>query len=69
MAFKDQVLYCVDCNQEFLFTAGEQEFYEEKGLNHSPKRCLNCRRARKQKQKRFGGGGGGGGAGGRGKRW
>ena len=47
MAFTDQTLYCRDCNQEFIFTAGEQEFYESRGLTNAPSRCPSCRAARK----------------------
>ncbi|MBV9616240.1 MAG: zinc-ribbon domain-containing protein, partial [Ktedonobacteraceae bacterium] len=35
----DQTLYCRDCNQEFTFTTGEQEFYASRGLTNSPSRC------------------------------
>lgn len=38
---------CVDCGQEFTFTAGEQEFYEQRGFSEPPKRCATCRAARK----------------------
>ena len=54
----DQTLYCRDCNQEFTFTVGEQEFYASRGLTNAPSRCPECRAARKQST---GGGGGGGG--------
>lgn len=37
---------CKDCNQEFIFTIGEQDFYESKGLTQ-PKRCLSCRDIRR----------------------
>jgi hypothetical protein len=37
---------CVDCQNDFIITAGEQEFYSDKGLN-MPKRCENCRKKRK----------------------
>jgi len=47
MAFTDQTLYCRDCNSEFVFTAGEQEFYASRGLTNSPSRCPSCRAARK----------------------
>ena len=47
MAFTDQTLYCRDCNQEFVFTAGEQEFFASRGLTNSPSRCPSCRAARK----------------------
>lgn len=48
MPFTDQTLYCRDCNQAFTFTAGEQEFYESKGLTNAPTRCPDCRAARRQ---------------------
>jgi CxxC-x17-CxxC domain-containing protein len=48
MAYVDQVLYCRDCNQEFTFTAGEQEFFSGRGLTNAPTRCPACRAARKQ---------------------
>ncbi|HET8852922.1 MAG TPA: zinc-ribbon domain containing protein [Ktedonobacteraceae bacterium] len=47
MALTDQTLYCRDCNQEFVFTVGEQEFYASRGLTNSPSRCPSCRAARK----------------------
>ena len=34
--FEDKVLVCKDCGQEFTFTAGEQEFYAEKGFDNAP---------------------------------
>lgn len=47
MSFTDQTLVCRDCNQEFTFTAGEQEFYASRGLTNNPSRCPSCRAARK----------------------
>ena len=35
MAFTDRKLQCRDCPDEFVFTAGEQEFYASKGLELS----------------------------------
>ena len=65
MAFTDQTLYCRDCNQEFVFTAGEQEFYASRGLTNSPNRCPECRAARKaQGGDRYSGGGRSSGGGG-----
>ncbi len=43
MSFTDKTLICKDCNCEFLFTAGEQEFFHAKSLINVPKRCHNCR--------------------------
>ena len=47
MAFTDRELACRDCGGPFIFTAGEQEFYATKGLQHDPVRCPSCRQQRK----------------------
>ena len=44
---EDKSITCVDCGEEFLFTAGEQAFYRERGLTNEPTRCKRCREARK----------------------
>lgn len=46
----DQSINCVDCGQQFLFTAGEQAFYAAKGLTNAPTRCKACRELRKQQR-------------------
>ena len=46
--YEDKTLVCKDCGQEFIFTAGEQEFYAEKGFTNEPQRCKACRQARKE---------------------
>ncbi len=46
--FEDKTLVCKDCGREFTFTAGEQEFYAEKGFQNEPVRCKDCRAGRKQ---------------------
>lgn len=43
---KDTNLLCKDCGKEFVFSAREQEFYEEKGFTN-PVRCKECRDAKK----------------------
>jgi CxxC-x17-CxxC domain-containing protein len=43
MEYKDKVLKCVDCGTEFVFTAGEQLFYADKGFKNEPKRCKACK--------------------------
>ncbi len=50
MEFVDRQITCVDCGQPFVFTAGEQEFYQRKGFREEPKRCKVCREARKAKR-------------------
>lgn len=47
MSYTDKQLTCRDCGQPFLFTAGEQEFYANKGLMNEPTRCQSCRATRK----------------------
>ena len=64
MSFADKTLTCVDCGAEFTFTASEQEFHSSRGFTNEPKRCPDCRRARKATRGDSGGGYGGGGGGG-----
>ena len=47
MEFQDKVLTCRDCGKEFLFSGGEQAFYAEKGFQHEPSRCKDCRGSRR----------------------
>jgi len=57
----DRTLTCADCGQEFVFTASEQQFYQERGFS-DPRRCRSCRAARKASMgsgDSMGGGGGG----------
>lgn len=46
--FVDKQLVCKECGSDFTFTAGEQEFYAEKGFQNEPQRCKSCRDARKR---------------------
>jgi len=48
MNYKDKTIPCRDCGGEFSFTAGEQEFYAQKGFTNEPTRCPAGRRARKE---------------------
>jgi len=45
--YEDKTLVCKDCGKEFIFSAGEQAFYAEKGFQNEPTRCKDCRNARK----------------------
>jgi NAD-dependent SIR2 family protein deacetylase len=49
----DKTLVCKDCGQQFVFTAGEQEFYEQKGFTNEPTRCPECRKVRKAQRNNF----------------
>ena len=45
MPFVDKKLVCKDCNEEFVFSAGQQEHHAKLGLRNEPKRCMVCRQA------------------------
>ena len=45
--YVDETLVCKDCGNEFVFTAGEQRFYAEKGFLNKPKTRKACRYAKK----------------------
>ena len=45
--YEDRTLKCKDCGEDFIFTAGEQEFYASKGFENDPQRCKACRDKRK----------------------
>ena len=36
--YEDKTLVCKECGKEFVFTAGEQEFYAERGFQNEPQR-------------------------------
>ncbi|MFO0755997.1 MAG: zinc-ribbon domain containing protein [Byssovorax sp.] len=54
---RDEHLTCADCSAPFLFSASEAAIFAERGLA-SPKRCKDCRRARKERNQAQGQGGG-----------
>ena len=53
--YEDQARTCADCGDEFIWTAGEQEFFHEKGFADPPKRCKACRQARRADREQRGG--------------
>lgn len=50
MSFADKTLQCRECGESFVWTAGEQSFYAEKGLVNEPARCPDCRAAKRRAQ-------------------
>ncbi|MFC1937900.1 CxxC-x17-CxxC domain-containing protein [Chloroflexota bacterium] len=50
MVFEDKTLECSDCGHEFTFSADEQELFQSRGYTNEPKRCPECRQARKARQ-------------------
>src|SRR6201992_679386 len=39
MEYIDKILKCMDCGNDFVFTAGEQLFFHDKQFKNDPKRC------------------------------
>ena len=58
---QDKTLTCADCNQEFAFTASEQQFYADRQFTE-PRRCPSCRAAKKAQRGDSGGSYSGGGS-------
>lgn len=44
---EDKQITCRDCGADFVFTAGEQDFYQSKQFAE-PKRCAHCRRVKRE---------------------
>lgn len=49
MEFEDREIKCVDCGEAFIWTAGEQVFFHDKGLKNEPKRCKPCKQAKNER--------------------
>jgi CxxC-x17-CxxC domain-containing protein len=50
MSFTDKSLTCSDCGTTFTFGAEEQELFQNRGYTNEPKRCPECRQARKSER-------------------
>ena len=48
MPFADRDVLCVGCGVMFVFSAGEQEFFHEKGFTNEPKHCKECKAKRQR---------------------
>jgi CxxC-x17-CxxC domain-containing protein len=46
-ALSDKLLRCGSCGAEFVFSAGEQLFFQKRHFINDPKRCRKCRTERK----------------------
>jgi hypothetical protein len=51
--FKDKILICVDCKEEFVFTASAQDYFAGKGYTEDPKRCKSCYMELKKSKRRL----------------
>jgi len=54
MGYVDRTLKCSDCGRDFVFTAGEQLFFHDKGFRNDPKRCKDCKAKRPVRASREG---------------
>lgn len=45
----DRAILCVDCQHDFIWTVGEQVFFQDKGLQNPPKRCKPCKQAKNER--------------------
>ncbi|MFI3142119.1 MAG: zinc-ribbon domain containing protein [Clostridia bacterium] len=50
--YQDKTITCKECGTDFIFSAGEQEFYAERGFQNEPQRCKECRWARNKNNAR-----------------
>jgi CxxC-x17-CxxC domain-containing protein len=50
MSFQDKTLICSECGTAFTFSIADQEFFHSKGYTNEPKRCPECRQARKARR-------------------
>jgi CxxC-x17-CxxC domain-containing protein len=50
MSFQDKSIQCSDCGITFTFSVEDQEFFQSKGYTNEPKRCPECRQARKSER-------------------
>ncbi len=46
---KDTDILCIDCGEYFVWSAGEQLFFRDKGLVNPPKRCKTCKQAKNER--------------------
>ena len=52
MDLQDKVILCVDCKKEFTHTVEDQQKFVERDFRWEPKRCPECRKARKERTAR-----------------
>jgi len=45
----DRSIGCIDCQNDFVWTVGEQIFFRDKHLDNPPKRCKECKKAKNKR--------------------
>ncbi len=48
--YTDKLLNCRECGTDFIFSSREQDFYAQKGFDHEPTRCVQCRNVRRRER-------------------
>lgn len=48
---KSSILVCVNCGEEFVFTAAAREYFLSLGYSGLPRRCKSCYRKHKHEKK------------------
>lgn len=56
MSFQDKSLLCQDCGTTFVFSSDEQDLFQTRGYTNEPKRCPECRQAKKTRNGHSGSG-------------
>lgn len=47
--YENKTLVCKDCGKEFVWTAGEQEFYASRGFENQPSAARHASDARQER--------------------
>jgi hypothetical protein len=50
MNYQERPLYCCECRATFNFPVGKQQFHAVKGFTNEPKRCPQCRAAKRERR-------------------
>src|ERR1700722_10454315 len=53
MSFANRDVLCVSCGAMFVFSAGKQQFFQEKGFTNEPKHCKQCKAKKQGDRGRF----------------
>lgn len=49
MDFVDREQKCISCGGTFVFSAGEQAFFYDKGFQNDPRHCKLCKRSKSER--------------------
>lgn len=47
MDFVDRTLKCIECGSDFVFSAAEQGFFQDRNFRNDPRHCKQCKAKRK----------------------